>query len=203
MIRSEILNILENTWPTIIICIIIIATLRLMYLYREKEKFILYKELIDLLFMVYILCLFHTVTVQDNLLPGSNFIPFKEIFRYTPFSHLFIKNILGNIIMFIPYGFFVGHYLKLDKKIVGILLALIVSVSIELTQLAIGRVFDIDDIILNTIGGFIGVFLYTCLKFIKNIMPSFLKKDWFYNIIVLLIFIIFFAFLNGTIELGV
>ena len=203
MIRNELLQILNNTWPTLALCIIILSTLRIMQLLKNNEKIILYKEFINLLFIIYILCLFHTVTEQDNILTSSNFIPFKEIFRYSFLSNLFIKNILGNIIMFIPYGFFASYYLKINKKLPGIILAIIVSSSIELIQLSIGRIFDVDDIILNTTGAFIGVLFYTSINNIKNIIPSFLKKDWFYNIIVLLIFIIFLAFLTGSLELGV
>ena len=35
-----------------------------------------------------------------------------------------------------------------------------ISVIIELIQLKIGRAFDIDDIILNIVGGILGYFLY-------------------------------------------
>ena len=62
--------------------------------------------------------------------------------------------------MFLPFGFFTSYYLKVDKMNLPVLLTIIASVSIEIVQMAIGRVFDVDDIILNTCGGIIGCIIY-------------------------------------------
>ena len=43
-------------------------------------------------------------------------------------------------------------------------MVLFASVSIESTQLIIGRIFDIDDIILNIIGGMLGYGIYFILQ---------------------------------------
>ena len=56
------------------------------------------------------------------------------------------------------------------------LLTLLTSLSIETTQSMIGRVFDIDDIILNLLGGIMGHYLYRFLDNIKSHLPVFLKK---------------------------
>src|SRR5699024_1806752 len=111
---------------------------------------------ITLLFIIYVLCLFYVVTFQDVSWSTSNFTPFSEMFRYEIGSRLFIKNVLGNVILFLPYGFFAAYYLKLKKPWSILGLSILVSLTIETTQLLIGRVFDIDDIILNTIGGLFG-----------------------------------------------
>lgn len=63
---------------------------------------------------------------------------------------------------------------------------LFASVSIESTQLIIGRIFDIDDIILNLIGGMLGYGIYFILQKIKEHLPKVLRKDWFLNILSLL-----------------
>lgn len=203
MIRNSLLEILSQTWPMILICLIIIVTLRLCYLVKNKEKLVLYRELLSLAFIVYVLCMFYVVTFEDVSWGSSNFIPFREMFRYEIGSRFFIKNIIGNIIMFMPYGFMVGYYLKLKTPDFAVILTLIVSVCIETIQLVIGRVFDIDDIILNLIGGIIGAYIYTVLYKIEGIMPSFLKKDWFYNIIILIVSLIFILYLFDFISLGV
>ena len=62
--------------------------------------------------------------------------------------------------MFVPYGFFVSYFLKEKRTLIILILTLIVSATIEYTQLKIGRVFDIDDILLNLIGGMLGSFVY-------------------------------------------
>ena len=46
----------------------------------------------------------------------------------------------------------------------ALFLVLFASLSIELTQLFIGRVFDVDDILLNVLGGIIGYLFYYILS---------------------------------------
>ena len=66
-------------------------------------------------------------------------------------------NVLGNIAIFIPIGFFLPLVDEKYKKIwIYILIAAIASLLIEICQLFIGRSFDIDDVILNTFGAYLG-----------------------------------------------
>ena len=105
--------------------------------------------------------------------------------------------------MFIPYGFFVSYLLNLRKTKSMALMALLVSVSIEITQLVIGRVFDIDDIILNTLGGIIGFYLYKSLDFINNHLPNILKNQIVYNILIIIFVILSLLYMFNLIQLGV
>ena len=100
---------------------------------------------------------------------GINLIPFKEMLRYSIGSLGFIKNTIGNIVLFVPYGFFCFYYTKEKRISIGILVACIASFCIELVQFLIGRSFDIDDIILNVFGAIIGFLLYKLLFFISKI----------------------------------
>lgn len=197
MIRHTILNIALKVWPTIFLSIVILVSTRLVYLKRNKEKIILYKELLTLLFVIYVLCLFYIVTFQDVSFNKSNFVLFREIFRYDFGSKLFIKNVIGNVILFLPYGFFMAYYLKLDRvrSIFG--LSLLISLTIETTQLMIGRVFDIDDIILNVIGGIVGFYIYKLLTKINVRLPLVLKKPIIYNIIMVFLLTLFLVYLIG------
>ena len=160
LIRQSIIEILGQTWPTILISSVIAISMRLVYLIKNKQKIIFYKELLALIFIIYVLCLFYVVTFGDVSWSNSNFIPFKEIFRYDFASPLFFKNIIGNVLLFIPLGFLIAYKLNLKHFYSIILLSLYFSVCIESIQLIIGRVFDIDDILLNTIGGIIGYCLF-------------------------------------------
>lgn len=197
MFRKTILNIFEDIWPMILIFSVILISLRIVYLYKNKKTFILYKEIISLGFILYVICLFRVISFQDVSWSTSNFIPFKEMFRYSFGSRLFFKNVIGNMIMFIPYGFFVSYVIKPNKSYIVIFLTFIVSLTIEVTQSMIGRVFDIDDIFLNILGGFLGyVLFYLANKFkFKNL----LQKNLFYNIIVVLILILIVLYLQGVI----
>ncbi len=178
------------TWPMTIISLVIIVSFRISYIIKNKERVVLYKELLMLSFIIYILCLFQVVTFRDDTAWSSNnFIPFKEIFRYNFLSPLFFKNVLGNLIMFLPYGFFISYYFKNKKPYLVIILTLIASFSIELVQMSIGRVFDVDDILLNLIGGLLGFASYLGLERIGSLVPSVFKKEWFLNIISIIILI--------------
>ncbi len=75
-----VLNILKNSWPMIFIFATILVSIRLVYIFKNKEVFIFYKEVLTLFFVIYILCLFHVVTFQDVSWSTSNFVPFKEMF---------------------------------------------------------------------------------------------------------------------------
>ena len=203
MIRKSLLEILGEVWPTILISSVIAISMRLVYLIKNKQKIVFYRELLALIFIIYVLCLFYVVTFQDVGWSSSNFIPFKEMFRYNFGSNLFIKNVLGNIILFLPYGFFVSYYLDLKKPYSAFLLIMLVSISIETTQLLIGRIFDIDDIILNIIGGMLGYLIYKLLNLINNHLPEVLKNPIVYNIIIVLCTVFMAMYMLNLIELGV
>ncbi len=189
-ISNTIQGVINFTWPMVIISVIILVSFRICYLIKSQQKIVLYKELSMLIFGIYILCLFQVVTFQDDVSwATNNFIPFKEIMRYNITSRLFFKNVLGNMIMFLPFGFFVSLYLKSEKLTLPLFLILIASISIEVVQLLIGRVFDVDDIILNILGGLLGYFIYFILKRIGERLPSFVRKEWFLNTLSVLILI--------------
>lgn len=187
----------------ILIFTVILSSIRIVYLIKNREPFILYKELMTLGFIIYIMCLFHVVTFQDVSWSSSNFIPFKEMFRYRIFSSMFFRNVAGNLLMFMPYGLFISYFLKIEKKRTILLLSLIVSCTIESTQLLIGRVFDVDDIMLNVLGGILGYYLYRLIHFLKDRLPQFLKNQIFYNIVVMVVVLFILGYLYQLLEVGV
>lgn len=77
---------------------------------------------------------------------------------------------MENVLLFIPYGFFVGWYKRWKYCLWrGGVVGCITSLMIEVLQLLTGRgVFQIDDIITNTLGCIIGVFFYIGIKSIKR-----------------------------------
>ena len=160
-LSNAVKDVLVGTWPMIVLSCVVLISIRLTYLIKNKQKFSIGNEMMMLTFIVYVLCLFQIVTSGDvSGVHGINVTLFKELTRYQIGSRLFYRNIVGNIIMFIPFGFFTSFYLKLDKKRIIFYLTLIVSVVIEFIQLKIGRAFDVDDIILNMVGGMLGYYLY-------------------------------------------
>lgn len=190
MIPKIAVDVIYELWPMLVLFSIVLITMRVVYLKTHNESFILYKELISLCFIVYILLLFELVTTTDFNSYSNNFIPFKEIFRYSLTSPLFYRNVLGNVILFIPFGYFTSYYSKINKFYINLIITFITSFSIEFIQSLIDRSFDIDDIILNIIGGFLGYILY---KISSKLMMKYsikIKNNILINVICIIIILI-------------
>ena len=187
--NDTIKSVMEFTWPMIVICVLTLASIRITYLIKNKQEFVLYKEIFYLFFLMYILCLFQIVTFEDTsiYIDGNNLVPFKEIFRYKIGSRLFFKNVIGNIVLFIPYGIFASMYTKIEKPFHALCLIIYASVIVEVTQVLIGRIFDIDDIILNIIGGMGGYLIYSIINRIGDSVPRIFRSNWFLNILSMLL----------------
>lgn len=187
-VRDAALELLKFSWPMVVISIIVAASLRITYLIKSHTKFVFYEEILMLSFIMYVLLLFQAVTFQDVSWSTHNYIPFKEIFRYDFGSYLFYKNILGNVLLFLPFGFFATKYTKIDKVWQVGLLSIIASLSIEFTQMIIGRVFDVDDIFLNIVGAVLGYLIYKIAKKIYDKLPNSIKRhNVLLNIITILL----------------
>jgi glycopeptide antibiotics resistance protein len=72
------------------------------------------------------------------------------------------NNLLGNLFGFVPFGFLVPVLLPWFRHGFKILLAgFLLSLGYEATQLWLGLgIFDVDDLILNTAGSFIGYTIF-------------------------------------------
>lgn len=94
-----------------------------------------------------------------------NLEPFKTIDIYQTWG----KQVLGNFVMLLPLGIYLPLIYKTLRKaynfFVVLLICFLVSVGIELLQLATSyRSADIDDVILNTLGGGAGFLIYQLTK---------------------------------------
>lgn len=101
--------------------------------------------------------------IVKNKLQTANFVPFHTIKLYMKniYPKISIINLVGNIVVFIPLGFMIPHISK-NKNIFSILYKSIIFIMvIELSQLISGMgEFDVDDIILNILGSFLGYIIY-------------------------------------------
>lgn len=187
MIEKTMQSAIRENWPMLLIFTVSVITIRILYLIVHKEKFIFYKELFLLTALLYAMLLFYVVTFQDVNYGTNNIIPFKEILRYEVGSKMFIKNILGNIILFIPFGLFVSYIMKTRKFYPILIITIITSGVIEYTQLKIGRTFDIDDILLNLIGGILGYLIYLTFNIVESHLPKFFWSPMFKNILTIVL----------------
>ena len=184
-------------WPELTIFIVVLIAVRIVALKNSRKKFSFHEEFLNLLFIIYILLLFELLTgTENNSGTGINIVPFSEIFRYEIGSKMFIYNVLGNILLFVPYGYFVTRYTESKSFFQIFLVCLITSFTVEFLQVKLGRSFDVDDILLNVIGGILGYFLYSFLNSIRKSLPSFLQKDFIYDILcaIILVVIVLYIF---------
>ncbi|MGI6329836.1 MAG: VanZ family protein [Bacilli bacterium] len=190
MIKEVLINTLYNIWPMVFIFSVIISSVRIAFILSKKIKFVLYKEVLGLIFIIYVLILFHIVTFQDVNYGDLNYIPFAEMFRHPIGSALFVKNFIGNLLLFVPFGIFLSIYLKPKRIYVIFFIASISSLAIEYTQLRIGRTFDVDDILLNVTGAIIGYLIYIGLSAISKRFPKIIRSEGFLNLLVLIMIIL-------------
>lgn len=181
---------LATAWPMLTLFIVILAVMKISQIIINKEKIVFYKEFYDLLMIIYVLLLYQMLLSTENASSGINLIPFKEITRYSIGSTLFLYNVIGNIALFIPFGFFMSNKLKAKKTSHIIIVSAIISLTAELIQYKIGRAFDIDDILLNVTGAIIGFMVYQSIQLIKRKLPSFLQNNIFYNILAILVIVV-------------
>ena len=95
-----------------------------------------------------------------------NLTLFREIKRFwehreTLGMYAVLANIAGNVMIFIPLGFFLPMASKYRNFFMTLFAALGISLGIEVFQFfsRVGR-FDVDDLFLNTLGGIIGYIGY-------------------------------------------
>ena len=113
MINTIIKSSLLNIWPSLVIVSITMIVLRIVYAFNHRTNIYFYKEFWTFVAILYLLLLYELVTRVDiNNFSGVNLIPFKEILRYKVGSKMFLISVIGNISLFIPFGFFISFYLK-------------------------------------------------------------------------------------------
>ena len=76
------------------------------------------------------------------------------------------NNLLGNVIGFIPFGFLLPLLMRWFRRLPRTLFAgFILSLGYEMMQLLFGLgIFDVDDLILNMTGCFIGYLLFLMIR---------------------------------------
>ena len=105
-------------------------------------------------------------------LDTANFTLFKTIRMYINYSYKLnsFENLVGNVVVFIPFGFLIPYVLKRGRNFFVMLInAFLFVLGIEVFQLfsAFGA-FDVDDILLNCVGAVLGYLAYLAYEGIKK-----------------------------------
>lgn len=128
-----------------------------------KQKRISYIVFSVYLILLIWLVLFKFATNPSEIpsMRGINLIPFY----YGKETSVHLKEVIYNIIVFVPLGVYVQIFRENWKKVMKCLVILLTSFLFEIVQFifAIGA-SDVTDLIGNTIGGIVGILLCVILK---------------------------------------
>ncbi|PWW02793.1 glycopeptide antibiotics resistance protein [Paenibacillus cellulosilyticus] len=109
---------------------------------------------------------------QRTFIRSINLIPFHSIGEYLAGSSSNLRrfafgNVIGNILVFVPLGVYISVFKNNTRVLINLLFICIASLVVEFIQglLGIGTA-DVDDIILNGLGGWIGIVVYKSLLFV-------------------------------------
>ena len=174
--------------------IISLISMALWIIYRiynviKNKKTNIVREIILFIFFVYFLFLllltifkggriefsnqFNSYMYREHGLLGIiNIVPIKETINTFMHSETgmrnSLRNLIGNILVFMPLGFFIPLLFDKFNNLKKILkVGFLSSLAIELSQLFVGgNVCDIDDVIYNTLGALAGFICYKTFEMI-------------------------------------
>ena len=112
-----------------------------------------------------------TSTMQEY---HYNLVPFQEIMRFWNYRDqlgmLAVMNLVGNVAIFVPLGFLGAMVRKRRSFIRTSLDGFLFSLLVEIFQFVakVGR-FDVDDLILNTIGAMLGYIIFIIVNAMRRV----------------------------------
>jgi glycopeptide antibiotics resistance protein len=145
-----------------LVMLLYVAVLTKLILFKQSPRYVLKELKKD----------FTTQRIKNNL-RHSNFSPLHTVKLYMRSNlseRIVFANIGGNILGFVPFGFLLPLLFRFFHKKRRIIAAgLLFSFGFETAQLitGLGR-FDIDDLLLNTVGALLGFLLLRTMQLISQ-----------------------------------
>lgn len=140
---------------------------------EKKYQYLIVFTVVVYVFLLLWIVIFKTLASPMDLFTGNhpdyrslNLIPFQDMWDPNVSAGFNKASIIGNMILFVPLGVLLKLLLSEQKQntLKSVLIVLAASLLIESTQyLARIGVSDINDLILNTAGGCIGVLISAAL----------------------------------------
>ena len=136
---------------------------------EDKRKVLKLSQII--VFIYYIILLFNmAIFARYNSIDSYNLVPFKTILRIFKTNSIYsiVINIFGNLLVFVPLEYFLIELFKVKKFYVNFILSFGIILLVEIIQyiFKVG-VFDIDDLILCTLGMNIFYIFYKKINRVK------------------------------------
>lgn len=165
--------IFENVLPVALICYLIIFAAAWL-IGRRKPSAKQIPRYISEFALTWYSCAILKIT--GILFTNRGFLPqfsepfLKGTFEQLPFVGASFQMVALNFFLFVPLGFLLPLALRFKKhrSLKAILIAVLFSVLIETIQIFIGRFFEIDDIISNSLGAVSGALLWQSIYWIKT-----------------------------------
>lgn len=172
--------------------------------YRKYGAILLLRVLIVYSFIFYLLCCYFLVNlplpsieeVRHYTQPAMQLVPFRSLMEFTtttsliwndPSTYLTAFNepsmylIIFNIFLTLPFGIYLRYYFRCSWK-KTLLFTFLLTLSFECIQLSAlfgiyprpYRIFDVDDLLCNTLGGMLG---YVITPLLSRFLPTREKLD--------------------------
>ena len=128
------------------------------------------------MFGVYIIFLTYFLFFAEST--GRTFESRSYHYNLELFKEIGLLNLVGNVVAFIPFGFFLPIlHVKCRSFLFTTFLSFEFSLMVETIQLVskVGS-FDVDDLLLNTIGGALGCLTFLCMNRIRRTYETKEKK---------------------------
>ncbi len=176
--------------PYMLFALPLYAVGRFIYITAKQQRVKVLREIAMLVFFVFLFGLASQTVIPRielgvngiAIVPGgmheTNLIPFRvfaNTYREVQCGNTesLLINFLGNILMFVPIGFFVPLLWDIAAWKV-LLIGCGSSLFIETCQLFLPRQTDVDDVWLNTLGVFLGVVIFwICRRFAGKFVEKF------------------------------
>lgn len=175
----------DDMAPYLMIAFPIILVVRFIHYFSKRKngfQTTLFHELLIILYFLFLVGLASQTIFPDfvngpdglkivesevqrfNLVPFNKIKEIKNAIMYDNVDYVIIE-VFGNIAIFVIIGFLTPLLWKKYEKMkntVGI--SFLISLFIETTQIFLPRATDVDDLIMNTLGGLIGYILNLLVK---------------------------------------
>ncbi|MDB8804413.1 VanZ family protein [Romboutsia sp. 1001216sp1] len=184
----------------------IIARIIILINRRKKGiKFNIGDEILTNLFVIYLFLLIGITILpiiigEMTLYEGAlsfiercniNIVPFIDYFKGANYFGSIIRNVVGNIVLLMPFILYICAKSEKSRDLKSaIKITFLISLSIELTQLVMNifgltyiRAVDVEDLILNTLGGIIAWGIFKLMyrgkikSMIDNIHPQLIEEN--------------------------
>ena len=137
---------------------------------RKRRK---YRILGKILFVLYSIFVFYFLIISEAYGRAGemkdyhyNLVLFQEIKRFWNYRGQLgmfatLTNLAGNVLIFLPFGFFLPMASQYRSFMSTIFYSFGLSLIVEISQLFMKvGCFDVDDLLLNTIGGMLGYIVF-------------------------------------------